>query len=88
MELNLVTCTLFKMIMVCGKRFFAMGNIPRWEISLVLKVKIKHLFWQDKEISDCPHSVSQSPGVTYIISRRFEIGYKNVNINKLLIRCL
>ena len=39
----------------------------RWEISLVLKVKIKHLFWQDKEISDCPHSVSQSPGVTYYL---------------------
>ena len=39
----------------------------RWEISLILKVKIKHLFWQDKEISDCPHSVSQSPGVTYYL---------------------
>ena len=61
-----------------------MGNIPRWEISLVVKVKIKHLFWQDKKFQ-IVHALYHSDLGSHIICVIFKIGCKNANVNKLLI---
>ena len=61
-----------------------MGNIPRWEISLVVKVKINICSGKIRKFQ-IVHALYHSDLGSHIICGIFKIGCKNANVNKLLI---